>query len=232
VHGTYGVLMALRQHRQTGRGQLLEQPMVEVVLNAAAAQIVEYGEYGLLPNRNGNRAKEAAPQGVYVCEGTNNWVAISITTDREWADLCKIMGSPDWSIDPALMTHSGRQERHDIIDQKLSAWLTSQDARSVASALRDAGVPAAPVVHSFAIDEDEQMRERRFWEPVTHPIVGTVDYPGWPFRLGDGPPTWHSRPAPLLGQHTDEVLRQVGISEAELLELRRTRVIGSEPLGL
>ena len=70
------------------------------------------------------------------------------------------------------------------------------------------------------------MNARGFWEPVDHPLVGELRYPGWPMRLTPGPDRWYRSPAPLLGQHNDEVLGALGVTAAELAELRAAGVIG------
>jgi crotonobetainyl-CoA:carnitine CoA-transferase CaiB-like acyl-CoA transferase len=94
-------------------------------------------------------------------------------------------------------------------------------------------VPAEPVVPAWSIDQDEQMEARGFWEEVDHPVVGTHRYPGWPMKLSDGPGQWYRSPAPLLGQHTAEVLgKELGMTPEELAALRDAGVIGDRPLGL
>jgi crotonobetainyl-CoA:carnitine CoA-transferase CaiB-like acyl-CoA transferase len=88
-------------------------------------------------------------------------------------------------------------------------------------------------VHSYAIDTDEQMQSRGFWHPIQHPVVGTQRYPGWPIRLSGGPARWERSAAPLLGEHTEEVLKKLlGLTEEQLDELRAANVIGDRPLGL
>jgi crotonobetainyl-CoA:carnitine CoA-transferase CaiB-like acyl-CoA transferase len=101
----------------------------------------------------------------------------------------------------------------------------------VLAALRDAAVPAEPVVSAYDADRDPQMLARGFWESVDHPVVGTQHYPGWPMRLASTPKQWHRSHAPLLGQHNDEVLgKELGLSVEALDELRAAQVIGDRPL--
>jgi crotonobetainyl-CoA:carnitine CoA-transferase CaiB-like acyl-CoA transferase len=100
-------------------------------------------------------------------------------------------------------------------------------------ALREAGVPAEPVVPAHLVDQLPLFRARGFFEEVDHPVVGPKRYPSLPFRLrsrGDAP--WFTRPAPLLGQHNDEVLAEAGFGPDDRARLRDEQVIGEVPLGL
>jgi crotonobetainyl-CoA:carnitine CoA-transferase CaiB-like acyl-CoA transferase len=91
-------------------------------------------------------------------------------------------------------------------------------------------VAAEPVVFPYDIDRDPQLLARGFWETVGHPVVGVQRYPGWPMRLSGGPDRWHRSPAPLLGQHNDEILAaQLGLSREEIDALRDANIIGNRP---
>ena len=92
------------------------------------------------------------------------------------------------------------------------------------------GVPAAAVVPAYAVLDDPQLAARGFFQTLDHPDVGVQDYPGWPMRMSGGPDVAWRGPAPTLGQHTDEVLREIGVTDAELDRLRAEHVIGTEPL--
>jgi crotonobetainyl-CoA:carnitine CoA-transferase CaiB-like acyl-CoA transferase len=112
-----------------------------------------------------------------------------------------------------------------------AAWCATRDADRAARELREQGVPAAAMVRAFETLDDPQLRARGFFETVDHPIVGPHEYPTWPMRLSAGPYRWWTGPAPLLGQHNDEVLRELGVDDAELVRLRGARVIGETPVG-
>ncbi len=97
--------------------------------------------------------------------------------------------------------------------------------------MRSAGVDAEAVVHSYDVDLDEQMNARGYWEEVAHPIVGPKRFPAWPMRFASRTAPWFRRPAPLLGQHNDEVLGSLGITEEELAVLAEEGIIGTRPAG-
>jgi crotonobetainyl-CoA:carnitine CoA-transferase CaiB-like acyl-CoA transferase len=118
----------------------------------------------------------------------------------------------------------------DRIDKELASWSARRTLDDALAVLRGAGVPAEPVAWPYDLDQDEQLRARDFYEEVDHPVVGRQRYPGWPMRLSGGPTRWYRSPAPLLGQHTEEVLREeLGLNEEELAALREAHVIGTQP---
>ncbi|HWC39668.1 MAG TPA: CoA transferase, partial [Acidimicrobiales bacterium] len=122
---------------------------------------------------------------------------------------------------------------HDRIDDELSGWCSRRDRDELVELLADHGVPAAPVLAPRDIAFNAQMRARGFFEAVDHPVVGTHDLPGLPFRLGERSNGWLRSPPPTLGQHNDEVLGGVlGLREDEVEALRAEGVIGDRPVGL
>ncbi len=86
------------------------------------------------------------------------------------------------------------------------------------------------MVPAYAVLDDPQLRARDFFQTLDHPDVGTQEYPGWPMRMSGGPSAAWRGPCPTLGQHTDDVLRDLGVSDEELERLRGAHVIGTEPL--
>ena len=137
------------------------------------------------------------------------------------------MTLPALAGDASLAGAVGRRAAHDRIDTEIASWCGRHRAGDVLTALQDAGVPAEPVASAYDIDQDEQLLARRFFEEVDHPVVGMRPYPGWPMRLSGGPDRWYRSPAPLLGQHTEEILSQeLGMSADDLVPLREAKVIG------
>jgi crotonobetainyl-CoA:carnitine CoA-transferase CaiB-like acyl-CoA transferase len=111
-----------------------------------------------------------------------------------------------------------------------SAWCETRTADEAVAELRAGGIPAAAMVQAFATLDDPQLRARGFSEPIEHPVVGAHEYPTWPVRMSAGPARYWSGPAPMLGQHTDAVLRdELSVSDDELERLREAHVIGTTP---
>jgi crotonobetainyl-CoA:carnitine CoA-transferase CaiB-like acyl-CoA transferase len=232
MHAVLALLVALEHRRRTGEGQLVESTMVEAALNAAAEQVLEWQAYGRLLGRDGNRGPVSAPQNLYACRGTEQWIALAVATDAQWAALVNVLGRPSWATDASLATHAGRRAAHDRLDETLARVCTESDRDDLVARLLSAAVPAAAVLHPSELANNPQLRARGFCEAVTHPVTGTHELPGLPMRFSamDG---WSHTPAPTLGQDTAAVLRELlGMDDAEIAALRADGIIGERPVGL
>ena len=232
MHAAFATLVAFADRRKTGGGHHLECTMVEGALNSAAEQLVEYSAYGVVMQREGNRAPYAAPQGLYACRGVERWLAISCESDADWEALKDALGRPSWADEPALATHSGRRAEHDAIDAHLESWAAERELDDAVEQLLAHGVPAAPALDGKLSSKHPQHVARRFYEQVEFPIAGMHPVPIVPFRY-EGERDWVRQPAPTMGQHNREILRDiVGFSEAEIEELESEGVIGTRPPGM
>lgn len=232
MHAAFALLVGLEERDATGEGVQLEVTMVEGALNAAAEMVLEYTAYGNVLERNGNRVLAAAPQGLYACAGFDRWLAISVVNDDQWNGLCAALGDPAWTKDPQLQSHAGRWARHDEIDEHLSAWAARFDAVERAELLRSHGVPAARARDPRTSHDSEQLAARGFHEVISHPVVGDLATPGVPFRYASVE-QWLRSPAPLLGQHSEEILRDLlGYDEATLADYNERSIIGTRPRGV
>ena len=228
MHAAFAAMVALQRRERTGEGSLVEAPMVEAAIAIAAEQVIEYTAYGNVLGREGNRSPRAAPQGVYACAGNDDWLAISVLDDEQWAGLVKALGSPEWALDVALATHAGRRAHHDAIDQHLSDWAATIDVAAAVTTLIDAGVPAAPAFDPRLVHTNPQFAARGYFEVVDHPVAGPLETPTLPFRFASRS-HWIDTPAPTLGQHNVEVLESIGCTPAEIDALTEAGTIGTAP---
>jgi crotonobetainyl-CoA:carnitine CoA-transferase CaiB-like acyl-CoA transferase len=238
AHATFALLLALEHRRRTGRGMFLECPMVGASLNLAAQQVVEHSAYGRLLQRRGNRSATCVPQGIYRTadvdhDGTRDrWVAISVADDAQWRALCSVIGVHDWARDRALATADGRRAAEDAVDAQLAGWCAARSTVEIVDRLSNARVPAEPVVRAHEHDRLEQVVWRALFERVEHPVTGSADYIGAPFRFTRGPRAHHRFRSPLLGEHNREVLARVlGLSDDEIVQLESDGVIGDAVVG-
>ncbi len=232
MHSAFAMLAGLRRRDETGQGSLIEVSMVESALNAAAEQVVEFTAYGNLISRLGNRSRDAAPQGLYPCAGTERWLAISVATDEQWRLLKSALCEPDWANDPALDTHEGRVRAHDVIDKHLEQWAGQHDSSAAAELLVQHGVPAADLADARTGSMHPQLTARGFFECLDHPIVGTHHVPAIPFKYRSVD-TWYRSTAPTLGQHNASILGDLlGLDAASIAALAEKGVIGTRPGGL
>lgn len=234
LHAIVGVFAALEHRARTGRGQVVEIPLVEPALNLAAEQVVEYGAYGVRLDSEGNRFRLAAPQGLHVC-ADGRTVALSVANDAQWRGLVAALarlGAQEEALaslrDPDLDGREARWSRHDEIDALLAPVLAGHAADAVLGALHGAGVPAEIAINGFELWPHPQLEARDFFHELAHPLVGRRRYSGLPFAgLADAYP---QVAPPTLGQHNREVLQgELGVSDDELRELEDQGVIGTRP---
>ena len=206
--------------------------MVEGALNAAAELVLEATAYGNLLERDGNRSPHVAPQGLYRARDDETWLAVSVATDDQWAQLVQAIGSPDWATDPQLATYAGRRARHDELDARLGEWSATRGVADAAELLVAHGVPAAVGRDPRSMYEHPQLAARAFYEDIEHPVVGTLPTPTLPFRFASVD-HWLRTAAPTMGQHNHEILvDDLGIAEDTYERLVDNAIIGDRPLGL
>lgn len=235
VHALNALLLALEHRRRTGEAVLVEAAMVDAALNIAAEQVIEHSAYGALLQRDGNRGPAAAPQNLYRSADidefgrADSWVAVAVETDAQWVALRDALGRPAWAMADELSTAAGRRAHHDRIDEELGAWCEPRAADEIIETLWPAGVPVAKVMQPHRQTELAQLRHRRFFEHVGHPVNIAAPHSTLPISVSRGPDVFHREPAPLLGEHNHELLTQLGLTGAEIDELEEQGVIGTEP---
>lgn len=233
IHALNGLLLALEHRRQTGEAVLVEASMVDAALNIAAEQVIEHSAYGALLQRDGNRGPAAAPQNIYRTNDIDefgrddSWVAVAVQTDAQWQALCSALGNPEWAC--ATWDAGTRRAQHDVIDEHLTAWCRSRAGDEVVETLWSVGIPVAKVMQPHRQTEIPQLRHRRFFEYVGHPINNAASHSTLPVNLANGPSAFHRTAAPLLGEHNDAVLSELGLSAIDIAALADAGVIGTEP---
>ena len=202
---------ALDHKRRSGKGVFIDLAQIEAALHFLAPELLDFQINGYSPTRLGNRSREYAPQGCYPCEGEDRWCAIAIDTEDQWKALASIIPELDANQD-----NRTRQANHDAIDQAIGAWTIGRDARAIMMECQSRGIPAGLVQRSSDLLADPQYLHRKFYRYHEHPEMGNVPYAGHQYRISNydnGP----RGPAPLLGEHSFEVLTELlGLDEDEL----------------
>ena len=220
AHAAFAVLTALRERERTGTGAFIESTMVEAALNIAAEQVIEWTANGVELQRMGNRAPGFSPQGLYPCAGEEQWLAVSVATDEQWAALVAVTGL------------TADRDDEDEVDAELAAWAADRDLQATVDDLIAAGVPAGAARDPRTIATHPQLEARGFFEELDHPVCGWQNVAGLPFRFASVD-RWLRRPAPTMGEHDHEVLGgELGLSDDELARLASAGVIGTAPSGL
>ena len=223
MHAVFATILALTERTRIGKGQLVELPLIEGALQAAAEQVVEHSAYGTVLNRQGNKAPNASPQGLYKTSGDDAWLAISIQNNQQWKALTEQINSD--------LANYDREKDTEKIDEIIRAWAQTQDAETAAESLWNASIPVAPCMHFNDSGKTTQHQNRNFLQTYEHPITGHTPYLSYPFHL-NGTHLPLGGPAPILGEHTNEILTQLGYTQEQLEELESNGVIGDWPAGI
>lgn len=214
------IMAALRRRDRDpdGVGCHIDVAQAETALQFMVPELIEYQRKGKAPGRLGNRSREFAPQGVYPCQGTQGWLALTIADDQQWQRLVAVLDHPVWATDPSLANAAGRHAAHDTIDEHLSQWTARHEPAVLEALLREAGIPAGMLSASSDLLEDPQYRHRNFYRWHEHSVMGEVPYAGHQYRVRgyDSGPRFA---APTLGEHTFEVLTDIiGLTPDEVAE--------------
>jgi len=225
LHGAFAVLAALWHRQRTGRGQFIDLSQQETTIAVLPEGVVEFAMNGTQPARDGNRDHGMAPHGIFRCEGDQRWIAISVRDDSEWQRFARAIGQPDLAADPSLRTLAGRKANEDRLEAIVAEWTGARSTEAATELLQRAGVPAFGVCNSQELAEDPQLNASGLFVCLDHPEVGRRQHVGIPWRMSDTPCTVR-QPAPCLGQHTDQVLRDVlGYSIEKITRLKAELVV-------
>lgn len=222
LYSATAILAALARREVSGEGEYIDMSMLDVGVTLLANQAMNYMLSNQVPPRRGNRHPNIQPQRVYQCRDGS--IIMAVGSDAQFEKLCRVLGQPEMARDERFRTNAGRVDNLALLDQWLDEQLIRHDKGALLAALEREGVPSAPINDIREIFEDPQVRHREMRFSVPHPDGMDMPQVRSPFRfrhaslrLGDGPPT--------LGQHTDEVLAELGLSEAEISDLRAEQAI-------
>ena len=223
LHGTIGVLTAL-YHRKVngGQGQVIDVALHEAVFNVMESLIPEYSAFGVVREAAGSALPGIAPSNAYPCQ--DGWVLVAGNGDSIFKRLMDTIGRPDLGAAPDLADNAGRVARVEEIDTAIGAWSAQRTVQQVLDALGNARVPAGKVYTAKDIAEDPHYRARDMLLSQTTRDGYTVQVPGIVPKLSATPGTIRSS-APHLGDDTDAVLAEAGLSDKQIALLRSKGVI-------
>ncbi len=231
LHGVIGILMALQHRHATvstehpkGLGQVVDVALYEAVFNCMESLLPEYSVFGAVRGPSGSALPGIAPTNAYQC-ADGSWAIIAGNGDSIFKRLMHAIGRDDLGADPALADNTGRVARVDEIDAAIGAWAATLPATSVLHRLEQAQVPAGRIYSIADIAADPHYAARGMLSSVPLDDGTQVAVPGFVPKLSRTP-GGHRRNAPTLGQDTEAVLREVGITDAQLQALRDRGVIG------
>jgi crotonobetainyl-CoA:carnitine CoA-transferase CaiB-like acyl-CoA transferase len=223
AHGA--ILAALRHRERTGQGQYLELSLMEcgiaALINAATACLVG----GEVQGRWGSAHPSLVPYQAF--RARNGYLMVGAGNERLWKAFCQVLDAPEWADDPRYDSNAKRVSCRAELVREIEARLEKEDRDVWVARFAAAGLPAGPINDIGQVFEDAQVRHRGMIVDVDHPTAGRVRLPGIPVKFG-GTPARVQGPPPNLGQHTDEILRDVlDLSPAAIQELRASGALGA-----
>jgi benzylsuccinate CoA-transferase BbsF subunit len=219
VSAAFAIVSALRRARRTGQGQWIDLGQTLTAAALTDTAVIEYTVNGDIQQRNGDSSRFFAPHNVYPSSGEDQWLAISVETDEEFAALAGAMEQPALAQDARFATNAARLQNRQALDELIGAWTAQFDHYEAMRLLQAAGVAAGAVLSTGEFVEDEHIKARGFMESFDHPVVGEKRYPGPPYKLSETPGYIH-RAAPLLGADTEYVFKTLlGMSDEEIKQL-------------
>jgi crotonobetainyl-CoA:carnitine CoA-transferase CaiB-like acyl-CoA transferase len=224
------ILAALYRCRETGQGERIEIAMQDAMLQYIRVALSAQASQGVAAKRNGAKIVSgfAVPSGTYPCKpgGPNDYVYVytSRTNPAHWRRLLEVIGRQDLIGDSRFDTGVARLEHEPEIDEMIAAWTRQHDKREAMRVLGDAGVPAGAIFDTMELTNEADFERRGIMQTMEHPVAGPFKMPGWPVRFGGHTPKLE--PAPLLGQHTHEVLGEwLGLGAGEIEQLGKDNII-------
>jgi crotonobetainyl-CoA:carnitine CoA-transferase CaiB-like acyl-CoA transferase len=228
-YGFAGLVTALHYRNRTGRGQYIDLSMQDANFTVIGDAVVEQSATGNVRPRMGNRHLTFAPHGIFAATGDEQWVALAAESEQQWAALCEAASHPEWAADERFATNDARKTNEDDLDAAITAWTSELGRGEIVAALEAAGVIVAPVLDAFEVATDATYRARGYVTEVDHPEAGRHAQIAAPFNFSETP-TNVTRPAPMLGEHSAEVLEHfLGVDNEEYERLVAAGVTGDQP---
>ena len=207
------IMLALHHYDETGEGQHIDVSLLE---STSVSQIHAsvHAQFG-----NSDPMRRAS----ILSRTKDGWMNVGIQ-DSSWVEFCHLIKRPELLKDERFIDMAARRRNSTALNEVLELWLADQEKVPVYHQLQAMRSIAGPVLDMADLFESEQYRVRDFWQTVDHPVTGPLEYPGALFHVGDVP--WRQQRAPLLGEHTQQVLTEVLQSDADdLVQLREQGVI-------
>jgi formyl-CoA transferase len=223
LHGVIGILLALQHRHASGRGQVIDVALYEAVFNCMESLLPEYSAFGAVRGAAGSALPGIAPTNAYRC-ADGGYALIAGNGDSIFRRLMTLIGRDDLAHDASLADNAGRVARVEELDAVIGAWTAQRSVDDVLAALDSASVPSGRIYTVADIAADPHYRARDMLQDVPLDDGSTLTLPGIVPKLSATPGS-HRRNAPTLGQDTGEVLRDIGLTEAQIVALRERGIV-------
>ena len=211
-----GVMAALRSRDQTGCGQLVEGALLRTALTFFSGMLIEEAVLNLGREPTLNRSQTAGPSDIY--RTRDGWITVAVNGDPLFRRVARLIGAPEWIEDPRFASDKARGDNGEAISARITEWCATRTSAEAIAAFEGARVPAGPVYTMRETLADPHVRAGGFFQDIEFPGIGRAPVAATPVKLHATPGEVRTR-APLLGEHNEEVLRELGYSVSEIKKL-------------
>ena len=226
LHGVIGILLALQHRHATGQGQVIDVALYEAVFNCMESLLPEYSAFGAVRGPAGSALPGIAPTNAYLCKD-GGYALIAGNGDSIFKRLMVLIGRPDLSNDASLADNAGRVERVQELDEAIGTWTAQHSVQYVLDALEQASVPAGKIYTVADIASDPHYASRGMLQEVQLADGSALTVPGIVPKLSRTPGSQRTN-APDLGQDTNLILAEMGLSAEQIKDLRVRGIIGGK----
>ena len=229
LHAAFATILALRHRRQTEKGQHIDLSLHESLLALMGEHILDHSMNSRSPKRKGNHDSCAIFQGCYRCLGNDSWIAIALYNEDELKSFCDAIGNPKWISEPEFDSLLGWQQNQQKVDTMVEQWTVQRDRDEAMKILQQSGIRSGAVLNAADLNHNPHLKQRGFFETVTHPEAGTHALASVPWKLSLTPGSIRI-PAPCFAQHNDYVFGDLlEMSKEEISQLESQNVISVIP---
>ncbi len=224
IAAAFGALLALLARERTGRGQEVNGSLMATALTVSNSILIEQAI--ARPDRvpQGNLGYGSAPADLFKC-ADGRWLIVQVVGRPLWQKFCRMLGADDWIADPRLADDRGRGEHARVVSERLAAWCAARSRDDALRAMEDARIPAGPVHSPQDALDDAHVRASGVLRELAYPgAARPAPVAETPIRLSQTPGALRGR-APLLGEHTDAILAELGYAKAEIAQLRAAAIV-------